>query len=145
MKEMFEGQGSPPDVSMWGENMLAPDEVAAMVRLKSLGWGTRKIAAVLGCSRTTVKRYIEAGGFAAYRQPRRGRRLDGLDESSACLCPLLGLPAASLCALSGTHQGQGRARRRLCQAQCHRRSCLCQLGGTRGASRLVDARDCRSA
>jgi len=77
---MFEGQGSPPDVSMWGENMLAPDEVAAMVRLKSLGWGTRKIAAALGCSRTTVKRYIEAGGFAAYRQPRRGRRLDGLDD-----------------------------------------------------------------
>jgi transposase len=80
MKEMFEGQGSPPDVSVWGENMLAPDEVAAMVRLKSLGWGTRKIAAALGCSRTTVKRYIEAGGFVAYRQRRRGRRLDGLDD-----------------------------------------------------------------
>src|SRR5579864_6965350 len=77
MKEMFEGQGSPPDVSVRGENMLAPDEVAAMVRLKSLGWGTRKIAAALGCSRTTVKRYVEVGGFVAYRQPRRGRRLDG--------------------------------------------------------------------
>jgi transposase len=80
MKEMFEGQGSPPDVSVRGENMLAPDEVAAMVRLKSLGWGTRKIAAALGCSRTTVKRYVEVGGFVAYRQPRRGRRLDGLDH-----------------------------------------------------------------
>src|SRR5690242_10589378 len=76
---MFEGQGSPPEFSVRGENMLAPDEVAAMVRLKSLGWGTRKISAALGCSRTTVKRYIEAGGFVAYRQPRRGRRLDGLD------------------------------------------------------------------
>jgi hypothetical protein len=48
---MFEGQVSPPDVSGRGENMLAPDEVAAMVRLTSLGWGTRKIAAALGCSR----------------------------------------------------------------------------------------------
>ncbi|HET7251898.1 MAG TPA: IS21 family transposase [Gemmatimonadales bacterium] len=76
---MFQGQGSPPEFSVRGENMLAPDEVAAMVRLKSLGWGTRKISAALGCSRTTVKRYIEAGGFVAYRQPRRGRRLDGLD------------------------------------------------------------------
>src|SRR5260370_41902388 len=72
MKEMFQGQGAPPDVSVGGENMLAPDEVAAMVRLKSLGWGTRKIAAALGCSRTTVKRYVEAGGFVAYRQPQRG-------------------------------------------------------------------------
>jgi transposase len=80
MKEMFQGQGSPPDVSVRGENMLAPDEVAAMVRLKSLGWGTRKIAAALGCSRTTVKRYVEAGGFVAYRQPQRGGRLDGLAD-----------------------------------------------------------------
>lgn len=77
---MWQGQGSPPDVSVRGENMLAPDEVAAMVRLKSLGWGTRKIAAALGCSRTTVKRYVEGGGFMGYRQPRRGRRLDGLDD-----------------------------------------------------------------
>jgi transposase len=80
MQKMVEGQGSPPDVSVRGENMLAPDEVAAMMRLTSLGWGTRKIAAVLGCSRTTVKRYIEAGGFVAYRRPRRSRRLDGLDD-----------------------------------------------------------------
>src|SRR5260370_34539321 len=77
MKEMFQGQGAPPDVSVGGENMLAPDEVAAMVRLKSLGWGTRKIAAALGCSRTTAKRYVEAGGCVAYRQPERGGRLHG--------------------------------------------------------------------
>jgi len=77
---MLQGQGSPPDLSVRGENMLAPDEVAAMVRLKSLGWGTRKIAEELGCSRTTVKRYVEAGGWVAYRQPQRGRRLEGLDH-----------------------------------------------------------------
>jgi DNA-binding transcriptional regulator LsrR (DeoR family) len=56
--------------------MLAPDEVAAMVQLHRLGWGTKRIAAELGCSRNTVKRYLAAGGWVAIRQ----RRLDGLDE-----------------------------------------------------------------
>jgi DNA invertase Pin-like site-specific DNA recombinase len=40
------------------EAMLEPDEVTAMLRLKKLGWGTRRIALELGCSRTTVQRYI---------------------------------------------------------------------------------------
>ena len=42
--------------------MRAPDEVAAMVRLRDLGWGTRGIAAELGCHRETVQRYLAAGG-----------------------------------------------------------------------------------
>jgi transposase len=58
--------------------MLTPDDVSAMVRLYQLGWGTKRIAAELGCSRTTVKRYIEAGGWVAYRTPRRAGQLDGL-------------------------------------------------------------------
>lgn len=45
-----------------GELMRAPDEVAAMVRLKALGWGVRRIATELGCSHMTVRRYLEAGG-----------------------------------------------------------------------------------
>lgn len=60
--------------------MLAPDEVAAMVRLHGLGWGTKRIAGELGCSRNTVKRYLAAGGWVAIRQRRRPRRLDGLEE-----------------------------------------------------------------
>ena len=60
--------------------MLVPDEVTAMVRLRGLGWGTKRIAREMGCSRTTVKRYLEAGGWIAYRKPRRGRRLDGLER-----------------------------------------------------------------
>jgi transposase len=60
--------------------MLAPDEVAAMVRLHGLGWGSKRIAGELGCSRNTVKRYLAAGGWVAIRQPRRPRRLDGLEE-----------------------------------------------------------------
>ena len=45
-----------------GGPMRAPDEVAAMVRLKALGWGVRRIAVELGCSHMTVRRYLEAGG-----------------------------------------------------------------------------------
>jgi len=60
--------------------MLAPDEVAAMVRLHDLGWGSKRIAGALGCSRNTVKRYLAAGGWVAMRQPGRPRRLAGLEE-----------------------------------------------------------------
>src|SRR6516164_10969646 len=77
---MLQEQGSPRGNDPWGETMLAPDEVAAMVRLHDLGWGTKRIAAELGCSRNTVKRYLAAGGWVAMRQPGRRRRLGGLDE-----------------------------------------------------------------
>jgi transposase len=60
--------------------MRAPDEVAAMMRLTSLGWGTRRIAEALGCSRTTVRRYVEAEGWVGYRKPRRERRLAGFED-----------------------------------------------------------------
>lgn len=50
-----------------------------MIRLGGLGWGAKRISRELGCSRTTVRRYLEAGGWMAYRKPRRGRRLDGLE------------------------------------------------------------------
>jgi hypothetical protein len=59
--------------------MLEPDEVAAMMRLHRLGWGTRRLAGEFGFSRTTVKRYVAAGGWRAFARPRRAGRLDGLD------------------------------------------------------------------
>ena len=59
--------------------MRTPDEVAAMLRLHALGWGTRRIAAELGCSRNTVKRYLELGGWSAVAMDRRPRALDGLE------------------------------------------------------------------
>jgi transposase len=55
--------------------MRAPDEVAAMLRLRELGWGTRRIAAELGCNRETVQRYLAAGGWAPYRSPERAGAL----------------------------------------------------------------------
>lgn len=73
------GQGSPRDLAPRGDVMLMPDEVSVMVRLHERGWGTKRIAAELGCSRTTVKRYIEADGWVAYRKPRRPKALDGLE------------------------------------------------------------------
>jgi len=40
--------------------MRTPDEVSAMLALKSCGLGSTRIAAELGCSRNTVKRRIPA-------------------------------------------------------------------------------------
>lgn len=60
--------------------MLAPDEVAAMMRLHSLGWGSKRIARELGCDRKTVKRYLQKGGWRPYRSPRRAKALDGLED-----------------------------------------------------------------
>jgi transposase len=60
--------------------MVEPDEVGVMLRLHRLGWGTKRIAETLGCSRGTVKRYIKAGGWQAYGQPRRAGKLDGLAD-----------------------------------------------------------------
>jgi transposase len=54
-----------------------PDEVAAMLRLRGLGWGTRRIAAAIGCDRETVRRYLAAGGWAPYRAPERPGALAG--------------------------------------------------------------------
>src|SRR6202158_2453402 len=62
------------------EVMQTPDEVAAMLRLKALGWGVRRIAGELGCSHMTVRRYLAAGGWVAYRGRGRPRTLTGLEE-----------------------------------------------------------------
>ncbi len=60
--------------------MKEPDDVSAMLKLKSLGWGARRIAAELGCSRTTARRWLREG---AWRRPSpllRPKALDGLEE-----------------------------------------------------------------
>jgi transposase len=62
------------------EAMQTPEEVAAMLRLKALGWGVRRIAGELGCSHMTVRRYLAEGGWVAYRGRGRQRTLSGLEE-----------------------------------------------------------------
>lgn len=51
-----------------------------MVRLHQLGWGSKQMAAELGCSRNTVRRYLPAGGWIGFRRPRRRRLLDALED-----------------------------------------------------------------
>ena len=53
------------------EVMLEPEEVSAILRLKELGWGAKRISRELGISRNTAKDYIAAGGWTPYRQPQR--------------------------------------------------------------------------
>lgn len=53
-----------------GDEMQTPEAVAAMRRLYELGWGLRRIAGELGCSRNTVKRHLGGGGW---RSPTGGR------------------------------------------------------------------------
>jgi hypothetical protein len=62
------------------EVMQTPEEVAAMLRLKALGWGVHRIAGELGCSPMTVRRYLAEGGWVAYRGRGRPRRLAGHEE-----------------------------------------------------------------
>ncbi len=73
------GQRAPQVEDLRRDLVRTPDEVAAMLRLHALGWGTRRIAAELGCSRNTVKRYLELGGWSAVTMDRRPRTLDGLE------------------------------------------------------------------
>lgn len=72
-------EGSPRFEELRRELMRTPDEVAAMLRLKALGWGVRRIAAEFGCSHVTVRRYLKAGGWVEYQAPRRAKMLDGLE------------------------------------------------------------------
>ena len=58
--------------------MKTPDEVTAMRRLKALGWGAKRIAAELGCSKTTVKDWLRRGEWRPCAEPSRSRQLDGL-------------------------------------------------------------------
>ncbi len=68
------GSQSIPQDAMRRDEMRTPDEVTAMLRLKALGWGTRRIAGELGCSHMTVRRYAAAGGYVEFRRPV-GRRV----------------------------------------------------------------------
>ena len=60
--------------------MKTPDDVSAMVRLKDLGWGAKRIAAELGCSKNTVKRWLRYGDWRPCVTPSRSKKLDGLSD-----------------------------------------------------------------
>ncbi len=55
--------------------MQTPEDVQAMLKLASLGWGAKRISRELGCSRNTVRSYLRHGGWKPYQAPRRPGRL----------------------------------------------------------------------
>lgn len=59
--------------------MRTPDEVSAMLALKACGWGTKRIAAELGCARNAVKRWLAEGEWRAAQPAARAKTLDGLE------------------------------------------------------------------
>ena len=59
--------------------MRTPDEVAAMLELKRLGWGVKRIAREFGTCPKTVRRYVREGGWTGYARVRRAPVLAGLD------------------------------------------------------------------
>ena len=60
--------------------MKDPEDVAVMLRLHALGWGSRRIAKELGVSRNTVKQYLRQGGWRPYASPQRDKALAGLED-----------------------------------------------------------------
>ncbi len=65
--------------TLQGDLMPTPETVAAMKRLHELGWGIKRIARELGCSKNTVKGYLRRGGWAPCRPAARRRVLGELD------------------------------------------------------------------
>ena len=59
--------------------MRTPDEVSAMLALKARGWGSKRIAVELGCSRNTVKCRLAEGAWRAMETVSRAKTPDGLD------------------------------------------------------------------
>lgn len=59
-----------------GAIMHTPDDVASILRLSQLGYGTRRISQELCISRNTVRSYLRQGGWRAYRSPARSKPLD---------------------------------------------------------------------
>ncbi len=70
----------PWTVGLRRDEMLEPDDVSAMLKLKALGWGARRIAAELGCSRTTARRWLREGAWRRPSPPSRPKALDGLER-----------------------------------------------------------------
>ena len=65
MDVSHEATNSPRLAQPRGALVETPEAVAAMLRLHEVGWGTRRIARELGCSRTTVQHYLAAGEWHA--------------------------------------------------------------------------------
>jgi hypothetical protein len=61
-----ECQSSPGAEVPRGEEMRTRDDVAAMLQLKGVDWGIKRIALELRCSPLAVRRYRVEGDHRAY-------------------------------------------------------------------------------
>ncbi len=77
---MMKGPVSAQVDDLRRDEMKAPDDVSAMIKLKHLGWGAKRIAAELGCSKNTVKRWLGEGGWRPCASSSRTKRLDTLSD-----------------------------------------------------------------
>ena len=73
------------DVGPWtrrprAQTMMKSDEVEAMLHLHALGWGLKRIAREFGCSKNTVRRYVEADGWMTYSRRAGGGKLGDQEE-----------------------------------------------------------------
>jgi len=67
---------APGTIGSWEQQAVqTPEDVQAMLKLAELGWGSKRIAREMGCSRNTVRRYLRAGGYVPYRVPARSGKL----------------------------------------------------------------------
>ena len=92
------------DVGPWAgrplaQTMMKSDEVEAMLHLYALGWGLKRIAREFGCSKNTVRRYVEAAPGSTARLARRlraraRRRGPRRRASPSCLTTPGALPRA---------------------------------------------------
>lgn len=71
-------QAIPVIETMGRQVMQTPEDVAQMLRLKAAGLGIKHIARKMGCSKNTVRRYLRADGWVAYKPPVRGSTLQAL-------------------------------------------------------------------
>jgi transposase len=60
--------------------MKSRRDVSAMLRLKARGWGLRRIAVKLRCSRSTVRRWLAQGEWRPHPSRSRPDKLDGLSD-----------------------------------------------------------------
>jgi hypothetical protein len=77
------GASDPVPLPLDGQRrdvMKAPDDVTAMLRLKALGWGSKRIGAELGCARNTVRCWVTEGDWRACASPSRSKKLDGSSD-----------------------------------------------------------------
>ena len=80
MQEAADARILSPGLVPGRKRMLVPEDVATIVRLSELGWGTRRIATELGVSRTTVKRWLREQRWKPYDGSKREAQLAGLED-----------------------------------------------------------------